>query len=57
MKTSTIFTTLTRALLGLFLTVLISACGGGGGGGGSPPPTGTPACVWGSTNWNQCNWQ
>ena len=44
--------------LPLLLFLAVAACGGGGGdgGGGAPPPAST-ACVWGSSNWDACNWQ
>ena len=46
----------TRFIAGLavvLLTLFLTACGGGGG----STSNGTTACVWGSSNWNQCNWQ
>ena len=50
-------------MFALGLLALISACGGGGGGGEpppgdtNPPPAGVSGCVWGQSNWGNCNWQ
>jgi len=47
--------TFRRLGLAVGLALILSACGGGGGGGGGPT-TGTPTCVWDSSNWDGCNW-
>lgn len=45
--------------LSLLLFLGLTACGGGGGGGGggAAPPPASSGCVWGSSNWDACNWQ
>ncbi len=35
----------------------LAGCGGGGSGSGEAPITSNSACVWGGSNWSQCNWQ
>lgn len=42
----------------LCCALLLSACGGGGGGGGGSEQSqsGADECVWGQSDWNDCDW-
>jgi hypothetical protein len=64
MKTETMKSMeVSKALALLAVALWLSACDGGGGGGDASPnspgvggSTGAAACVWDTSNWDNCNW-